>query len=248
MMTSDAEENFSVPAKSIRWALSAIDEFRRLWRQSAPVCCAVRDRPVPGTTSRRRVLELVQPFPDGMERSATEALQNLRNSFDQSLYAAQTALSVKSKNYFPWATSPADLETRLRGIPGELHAAIRELHPYGREYGGDDVVRAAAHLVNDKHRIGFRLGAAVSSLYVSEMQSGSMTMQSQFRWNPSERVVEIATLSADARWSNGSRIDGVVRFETNAAALQDVTAQEAMRRLYVKAEESLGALRKAVSS
>ncbi len=151
------------------------------------------------------VYKIVQQrdLPDVIEQRWTEALNNLRNSFDQSIFAACTAINdPRKKLNYPWADSPVDLGHRLRGrerkpkVPPLLWEEIKRQQPYptGEGYtGGDDLIRAVATIANAKHTIGFEIGCVVTSIFGGVMsfgRDGFFGMRPPV-WNPDKKEIEL---------------------------------------------------------
>lgn len=176
-----AGRGFDRPKESIRWAREAIDDLDAIvadytaTKTRGPQLLPTKpylkivdlDRE---TGNEIHKLKIVFPVPGLATRRANEALQNIRNSFDQALYSACARIgkvSRKGNLHFPWCTSPSDLKGRLAApknvIPDEFKVLIGAEHPYptGDSYaGGDDTIRELAHLANGKHTVGLSIATA----------------------------------------------------------------------------------------
>jgi hypothetical protein len=155
---------FDTPRESIDWAAEAINELHAI------------DREFLGNENMRIVIEphdkpqyqclkvkALKPPPSRLRRKATEALNNLRHSFDQSLHAACVVLKEpRPYTNFPWRENLASVKGYLRSkdIPADLWDVIigQEPYPTGEKYpGGDDFLYSVAQIANRKHTIGIRI-------------------------------------------------------------------------------------------
>jgi hypothetical protein len=156
------EEAFAPANDAISWAYEvtrAFYESAELFFKDGNVVLRASYNPVLGENFLK--VKIKQKLPYNLRMRATDALTNLRHSFDQSLFAALKLLdpALKKTVYFPWARSPTDLNHLLksRAIDERLWKAIRDVEPYSRGAdfdGGDDLIRALAQLANGKHTVG----------------------------------------------------------------------------------------------
>lgn len=160
---------FLVPQNSINWAEEAINESETLIDRffgAKPVERRVEPHGDPGTYALKFVL--VKPLPFDIARKCTEAINNIKNSFDQSLFAACAAIGRPVKDaHYPWVDEERLLSGRLINpkngkilIPVELHGVIRAQQPYPSgegNAGGDDIVRDLAKIANRKHTVGINM-------------------------------------------------------------------------------------------
>lgn len=160
-------EAFRRPQTTIKWAEDAIEEIAvcadgYFLRE----CFQIVNEPEGDGVYVHKLVQ-AEPLPDIIPRRATEALNNLRNAFDQIVFAACTTIGrpVKKDAHFPWADNPGkDLQHKLEGknpqqpkIPPEFWDIIRAHEPYprGNGYsGGNDLIRDIARTANRKHTVG----------------------------------------------------------------------------------------------
>lgn len=169
-------ESFEGPQNLIDWSRSAIIEAQKV------VASFINKENFPqvvefNSTTGKYALKVKQtaPIPDDIARRLTEALNNARNSFDQSLFAASAIIGKPIKDaHYPWADNPGkDMGWKLEGknplkprICPEFWDLIRSQEPYptGNGYsGGNDLIRQVAIIANKKHTVGIRTGCGVSS-------------------------------------------------------------------------------------
>ena len=162
---------FEPAGNLILWADNAIGELKNLIESHfkdglLSVVTNVKTQTVDG----KELLKVHLTLPREFARKATEALNNSKNSFDQSVFTACNVLSgqPKKKVYYPWAVSPEDLEGRLkRGqIDPRLWDTIRSHEPYPTSIshsGGDSLARTLASIVNKKHSVGFKVSGLISN-------------------------------------------------------------------------------------
>lgn len=168
---------FDRPQNLINFSTSAIEEAHAAWKNFAntdnfPIVGEIYNHS--GDTIVKVVLD--NPIPDIIERRFTEALNNLRNSFDQSLFAICSVISKPIKDaHFPWAQNP-DPELKHKFvhkktgnilIPPETWDVIKRHEPYrtGSTYsGGNDLIRDLAKIANSKHTVGIKVDCLSSSI------------------------------------------------------------------------------------
>jgi len=206
---------FDRPKESIAWAREAINEldvsfldffrpkpFGPIIQGQKPYGQVVNIDPETGNEVHK--FKIFKTLPSSLSRKATEALGNLRNSFDQAVYAACVSIRKvpKKRNlYFPWKTSLADLDGTLKNgpVPTEFWDVIKREEPYptGNGYtGGDDTIREIAKLANGKHTVGLTITPRISS-YVHPSISGSRSRIEipGIRWDPVKNEMIMAIVS-----------------------------------------------------
>ncbi|WP_299648066.1 hypothetical protein [uncultured Jannaschia sp.] len=228
---------FDRPKESIRWAREAVDEFQSGFRQffeeqtRPPVLhpCYPYVRIIdlePETFDQIHKLRFCYALPRALERKANEALQNIRNSFDQSLFAACTAIHKVPRRgdlRFPWCTTPNDLAARLNKrqiIPAEFHEIIRREEPYptGDGYtGGNDTIRQIAHLANDKHTVGLKvLTHAAVARPPSIMSLDPWVVVPEPSWNMVKNEIFLCKVSPRSKVHDNYQLSLQVAFDVSA--------------------------------
>lgn len=240
---------FIVPRKHIQWARSRIQIGTQAFHSFASQGVfelVVETDPKNGDEVHK--FKQVRALPHEVEMYLADALNHLRNSFDQSLYAACLAIErpVTTLNY-PWANNPPDLEARMAGgkkkeaVPAELRDEIRRQQPYrtGQGYpGGNDLVRNVAALVNRKHDVGFAASPVVSAMAVNEitaMGGGSVSLGD---WDPVTGEAVFARVGRGG-WLEYDKPQIEVALNFKDASLSGIPAFAAIRAFYKKAESSL---------
>jgi hypothetical protein len=158
------------------------------------------------TGEKRQKLVQTSPIPDEFEEHITNALNNLRNAFDQMLFAACKAIGKPLRDsHYPWSRDLDDLnDWRLRNkktgketIPSEFWDVIRSQQPYyaGEGYeGGYTAMRAVAALANGKHTIGLKISAMVATVRVASTTfqgPGFFAVPLMPVWDSSRNEIEI---------------------------------------------------------
>lgn len=179
-MTKAIEVEFHPAEESIDWAERAtaeldgmIDDF---FKHDVAEVIVETDS---DTGDNVQKLKFKADIPKNFRRKATEALNNARHSFDQSVFHARNILgkrSAKGVNY-PWSRDPTDLTVLLaaRGIDQRLWDTVRAHEPYptSNTYaGGDDVIRTLATIANNKHTVGLRVNGLIARTRFPPHQGG----------------------------------------------------------------------------
>lgn len=148
-------------------------------------------------------IKMVNPLPDAVEGNLTDALNNVRNSFDQSIFAACLSIDKPIKDgHYPWACDPTDLGRRLKHVktgkelvPNELWECIRSQQPYptgGSYQGGDTGIRALAKLANSKHTVGINVGCTVGAVQIPSFTASQGEISVRIpRWDSVKNEVEV---------------------------------------------------------
>jgi len=191
--------------------------------------------------------------PNELRRLGYYVVTNLRNALDQAMHAASLRLGTKhpKKTNFPVAESPDALERQLersptyKGIPAELHPAIKCFHPYWEapeHPDGDTILRALLEVANpNKHRrpvkvwlgphgVGIRTMTGVKSFQVKRVDENKVELFRTVVGQPFQfdADIEITIAFEDFRWIAGKSA-GVVfnlmadRVESIISALRDET-------------------------
>jgi hypothetical protein len=200
----EIDSAFEGAQQLIDWAKAAIneaDEVASAFINDDNYTPLIHHNPESGRSTL--IIRQIEPIPEIVTRRLTEALNNLRNSFDQSLFAACKAINQPVKDaHYPWADNAGvDLKWKLEGkptakpkIPPDLWGVIRSQHPYptGDGYpGGDDVIRQLATLANRKHTIGFEIGTQINGTKIMMRQPTATNLTFRPEWNSVENHLEL---------------------------------------------------------
>jgi hypothetical protein len=179
-MSKRASSAFVSPRELLGWAKEAIDEIDAVCRaffEGNPGTHVIEPYSEPGYELYK--FRLTRPLPLAVARKATEALNNIRLSFDQAYLSGLRAcgVSVAAKTlHFPWAQDPADLERRLGEVPESLRPIFRGVQPYprGNAYpGGNDDIRAMAQISGrNKHIARVAFSARVVGIRLPDFTIG----------------------------------------------------------------------------
>ena len=159
-----ADDHFLNPKRHIDWGRKAIDDLKVacdgfFTNDSFPL---VKEFNLETGETIHKLAQIAD-IPDDFGRLTTECLNNIKNSFDQSLFAAclSTGYGGVRDIHFPWSESVKDLEGKLRHRREPFPDAIRDVifaeepYPRGNDYpGGDDIIRGLAKISNGKHTVG----------------------------------------------------------------------------------------------
>ena len=179
-MTTDP---FAKPQKLLDWAHGAHATAQRMWVEfMVGKKCELVTEEYPEAGYKVQKVVVPGVMPPTIEENATNALNHLRNAFDQMIFAACRAIGKPVKGgHYPWATGPTDLEHRLLNkktgketIPSEFWDLIRSQEPYpasDAHEGGNTLVRAIATLANTKHTIGLEMTG------LAQVKLGSVTFR-----------------------------------------------------------------------
>lgn len=234
--TSGVDE-FLTPYETICWADETILELNRLierYLAQARHCVDVDH----DSTENVHKIVLGGPIPNSIRRKLMEALAHIRNSFDQSTFAAVTAVlgsSPKGSIYFPWADSRCDLDYRLGAksrkspkhpkIPPSLWPVLRSFEPYptGNDYaGGNDLVRQMAKIANRKHTVALRLVASTSGhrFRINYTGSAGAAKIGYSSWDPVDNQLIFSRLPMDADYDYHGQIALKIAFDEPGFLLQ----------------------------
>lgn len=197
---------YSPAEKSVNWAENAVaemgSEFKKFFGE-CDACPFIRE--VERETGDSVVKIKLPPLPPIAERRASEALLSAKNAFDQTLNAAIGIISPgrKGTTYFPWATDPDDLTSRLKakGIPEQLWPAIKRQEPYYRSdayTGGDDLMRILATIANQKHTIGLAVDVSAQVGLGAGHISGEIIFLNEGGYNPVTNEIELVRVPRDS--------------------------------------------------
>ena len=203
---------FERPQNTIEWARSCIksayDSFITYTKSDAFIFVTEDD---PETSDKLHKFKIMRPLPREVEGHCSNALVDIKHSFDQSLFAAAQSLGALGfdKNY-PWADSPNGLwrilEVRQRKprttLPQVLIDEIWRQEPYatGPDFaGGNDFTREIAGMVNDKHSIGFALYPKLLSSLVNFQAVSPFSLFEP--WDPVKQEMVICRVMPGGRVS-----------------------------------------------
>lgn len=202
--------DFSGTEKYIRWAEREIASYRTIFSESSKqdLTLVTRFNETTGITITSIQLSGSEGW-DDIERHAVNALQHLRNSFDQ---AVNTAVGYRQgkryKGNFPWSRDLKDLQNyRIQALPDEFKDAIFVQEPYydGEGYpGGNSLVRGLAELCNQKHSVGVRADINGLPQYQTdpEIVGGGEIRRITFlnrNWDPVRKKIDICAIEATER-------------------------------------------------
>lgn len=122
----------------------------------------------PDTGHEVHKLKLIKPLPVALEGIAVDAVNNLRSSLDQVMYALRPSTGGRFA-YFPFANEATNFGNAVNGrckhLPQEIRDLIRAFKPYK---GGDNLLWALNELCNtNKHGIICAAAIAGNTLNVS---------------------------------------------------------------------------------
>lgn len=219
---NEIASHFRKAKNNINWSREALDEFDIATRQFVGPDHFRFLTEFDSDTGENCVKYKMHGLrPSVLERKVTEALLSTRNAFDQALYGACCAIGKTPRTdhlYFPWASSPNDLNGRLRAVdkktkttlyPNELWSALTGLEPYPRSdkhAGGNDLVKELSQIANRKHTVGLTYGINVSELrYPDFTGSGPMKMPYPF-WDSVKNEVVVLRYTGNVNLHNNGRI------------------------------------------
>lgn len=215
-MTGPIAEEFAPAEESISWAESATSELdvliRAFFKGDVAEIVVEFD---PDTGENVQKLKFKAKIPKDFRRKATEAINNARHSFDQSIFAARNVLGQRAAKsvYYPWAQNPTDLDGLLkaRAIDPRLWDTIRAHEPYPTSDtypGGDDLIRMLATIANNKHTVGLSVNGLIAETKFPSIVGGFVESLSVLspRWDARKREAELV------RWKGNVQIDGEYQF------------------------------------
>jgi hypothetical protein len=208
----EVDDHFAAASDSITWAREALGEFELIARdfsRSGVFRIIVERDERTGVNEQK--LQLTTNLPKLLRRKLTEALVTTRHAFDQATYASKICLGqVAGKRvYFPWASSPADLQGRLKklGIDTRMWDIFEGLEPYPESdvySGGCTVKRTLATIANDKHTVGLAVHPRINRVKYPDVLTGKTELFEALapNWDP---VRNEAVLM---RWKGEVKISG----------------------------------------
>ena len=254
---------FDEPQKTIKWAEKAIDEGEAI-RESTITKKSFATVSNFDATTGETITKVIMKgsISDDIGRKYTEALNNLRNSFDQSIFAAASAIGKPMKDaHYPWADNPGkSLDARLKGtgkpgktIPVELWDTIRAHEPYATSPaypGGNDLIRQLAAIANAKHTVGFKTDAALATIMhpsarIERFEGGGHVRIAPFgeTWDPvKNEIIVRRTKNAVLKSDNKYRITFYIAFDA-PSPVGDVPAELALRVFAQEAQNVLDTLK-----
>lgn len=257
MMSKPTLSHFDSPREVIGWAEEGVDELdaacRAFFREDVFRKVTEFDE---GTNQNIVKLKIIKSIPTNIARLTTEALNNLRHSFDQSVYAACRMLGKPTSKhlYFVWAESPADLDgglgkpisrtNKTPQIPPELWPKLRTFEPYprGRTYpGGNDLIRGLAKIANRKHTVRLDFAPDPTSVnYPSVTGAWKVEPGQTFRfpkpaWDAVKNEMILAVVPAGLKIHNDAIVAFNVAFD-EAKPLKGYPIVPALREFLAKAK------------
>lgn len=204
---------FNKPQQLINWSKAAVAGAEALTRdffvkENFPMSWEVEH----SSESKLLVMRLKAPIPDGIERLLTEAINNTKNSFDQTLAKAIDLVGGDSNNiHYPWCDDPGKSfqnkfvhpKSRKILIPSRFIPIIKHQNPFptGTSYvGGNDLIRQIAKYANRKHSLGLSLDCGIprgERKVDFETREGSIDLFDSTKWNKSDNSVCFARVRGD---------------------------------------------------
>jgi hypothetical protein len=253
---------FDSPREVLGWAREGISELDASCRAflNTENYRSVREID-PETGQELFKVVCIAEMPVAIRRKATESLSNIRNAFDQALFAACCAIGKHPKEsiYFPWAESPVDLEHRLGAknskpgkipkIPPELWPKLRSFEPYrrGDTYsGGEDGIRALAQIANRKHTVRLNFSANVTQvqlgIYIDVLTEGqSYENPGNPTWDSVKNEIVLARYTPGAKCETKCSLHLYVAFD-ESAPLKGAPALDALDAFATKAQSVIDGL------
>lgn len=244
--------HFDIPQKTLSWAEQAIHEFIAeeldYVRQAAPdFLIWTEQNHTTGLTEQK--IKFTGKVPAQLERKATEAIQSIKNAFDQSTYAAMKTLGHSFRGYFPWADCPTKISVACKNnkIDASLTQVFVDLAPYPQSpswSGGDTISKALSSLANRKHDVGLTIRMMTPSLEMGAFQFprtvGSFAIKHP-TFNPDTNEAVIAEWSGSLPKTPGYKID--LTTSIMSPELVDISARDALIHYIQRSMEALNALR-----
>lgn len=231
-MPVSVENAFLPSEESIDWAEGATNELNAsidsFFKRDVAEIVVEIDR---DTGDNVQKLKFKAAIPKDFRRKATEALNNARHSFDQSMFAARNILgkrSAKGINY-PWAQDLTDLNRllRARAVDPRLWDTIRAHAPYhasGTHAGGDNLIRTLATIANNKHTVGLAVNGLIEQTRFPDITGGTMSLMAP-RWDPRKNEADLL------RWQGDIEIKGDYKF-TFVMCLEDSRLSEPVDAIF----------------
>lgn len=215
-MIDRIDEEFAPAEDSIDWAEGAareLDDLIRAFFERDVASIIVEDDP--NTGGKVQKLKFTADIPKDFRRKTTEALNNARHSFDQSVFAARNILAGRAAKsvYYPWSQSPTDLDRLLqaRGVDQRLWDTIRAHEPYPTSdvyAGGDDLIRTLATIANNKHTVGLTVNGLIAQTKFPNITGHTVRNLEVLvpQWDTRKKEAELV------RWVGDVEIDGDYQF------------------------------------
>lgn len=142
----------------------------------------------PETRDKHLKIRITKPPSRQLRIIGYNIIGALRHALDQAVYAAVLSVtgSRPDQVYFPFATSPADLDSRLKAIgkktktlkiPAELHPIIKSFEAYprsDRHEGGNTVLAHLGALSGpNKHEVVLGIGVNAESVQILSFSGAS---------------------------------------------------------------------------
>jgi hypothetical protein len=243
----DIAAAFAVPEKTIRFAQEATDElkveiadfFAHRHGEFARILVEID----PDTGENVQKLKIVSQISESIERKATEALNNARHSFDQSLNAACSILKGRPTNLnYPWTRDLGDLDGRLKNpdIDVRLRDSVRAHQPYRTSDGhpfGNDLVRVIATIANRKHNLGLAVAGEIASIKHPPIKGSVQSLRIPMpKWDAMKNEAELMRWKGELEIGPKYEIEFYIRFD-DARLLEPVELVFALNAFTAKAHE-----------
>lgn len=208
-MFEHADQPFDSPTRLWTRASSLMDELRateeKYFHSDSVGCVGYRDP----ETGQKIVAYRVHKLPNReIETVLKDAITNLRDALDHSVFAGSTLLSGKEvdRTAFPFAKNPAGVRARLqskhlRDVHKRLWPIIEKQRPYE---GGNDVLVGLNKLRNPStHRQIMPTAVRVGShaIHIHELHVGPGTELLGSGWDDEKMELVLARLSQDSTGS-----------------------------------------------
>lgn len=193
--------SFDQARQTLSWGEEALDEFHeicRLFFESRPYKKITDFDPETREYVDKHVFTAQFPV-HAAARKVTEAVRNIKSSFDQATHAASIATNpslFKNAGNFPWTDTEAGFKQRIAKskIPEVLRDEFWRLRPYGTGDGctdADAISSKLATLANRNHDIGVSIIPDVGS-YRQDILSVRTAFQSLNPiWDPVKNEIEL---------------------------------------------------------
>ncbi|MEL6476304.1 MAG: hypothetical protein AAFR17_03180 [Pseudomonadota bacterium] len=252
------QDPFFISKQTLSWGRENLEEFEQIvgaYFRSNPYA---KIKEIDSKTGEEVVKYIPRTqFPLGRaSRKATEAIQHIKNAFDQMTFAACMSVNPKLENetiYFPWTDTPAGFKARFDGsrlkLSEELRPVFESLKPYARGDGctpDDNIARKLAQISNQKHTVGITLSPQISGVMVNLSATnvkGPVSVP-QPRWNPVKNEIEVRRGAPQANFDENYEFYVDVVFD-KSTTLQGTPVRKGISIFLAKAEKALETLRDA---
>jgi hypothetical protein len=239
--------HFDVPQEAVNWAKTCIclaEEGVKSYLQKQAFASVVELDPETGQQLTK--IKLVSPLPIDVAGFLRNALVDTKHSFDQSLFAAaQTVGCVRFDKNYPWSQSIKGLKTIMEKRQRDRKAALPQIivdeifrqQPYATGEAlssGHDLIREIAHMVNNKHTIGFRAAASIESVTMTSVMIGGGSVFSN--WDPVKEEMVLARTDPGSSFSYENCAVSTDVFFKRAGKIGEVSAVFAAKQFVDRAQ------------